>query len=325
MSITITTRLLVEESEKLGVETEVISAKHNLLVLKYKDKEVLVRRAVTPVTSAVLRYVADHKDATYDVLDYYGFSVPKTVTVNSVLEAMEASREIGYPLVVKPEDSAYGLGVTVSVNNEEQLRVAYEHAYSINQGDVLVQNLIKGDDYRIMVVDYKVCAIAKRIPCRVLGDGDNTIEKLIEIENKNPMRGKGKTSPMTLINIDDDMKDYLTSQKLTLDDISSKGEYVYLRKIANLSQGGEAENMTDICSDNNKRLFESMAKALQASVVGIDILCEDLGKNLTNNDYAVIEVNASPGIRMHHYPAKGKSINIAKKILVALFPELKDK
>ena len=70
-------------------------------------------------------------------------------------------------------------------------------------------------------------------------------------------------------------------------------------------------------------MFEEMAKVLQASVVGIDVLCKDITKPLDKKDYAVIEVNASPGIRMHHYPSKGKSINVAKKILEALFPNIK--
>jgi cyanophycin synthetase len=238
-------------------------------------------------------------------------------------DGLEAAKKIGFPLVVKPEDSAYGLGVTVGVNSEEELSSAYDHAYSINKSDVIIQSFVKGEDFRIMVVDYKVCAIAKRVPCKVSGNGKYSISKLIEEENKNPMRGKGKVSPMTNIEIDKDMMTYLEEQGLSLEYIPQDKEVIFLRKIANLSQGGEAENVTDICSEKNKKLFEDIARVLQASVVGIDILCEDITKDLSNNDYAVIEVNASPGIRMHHFPSKGTPINVARCIIEALFPELK--
>ncbi len=323
MSITITNKLIVEEATKLGIENEIISEKHNLVVLKHEGKEDLIRRAVTPITSAVLRYVADHKDATYDVLKHYGFTVPTTYVARSLEDAVQGAGEIEYPLVVKPEDSAYGWGVTVGVTNEEMLKKSYDEAYSINKGDVLIQNFVKGEDHRVMIVDYKVCAVAKRIPCRIFGNGKNTIEELINTENENPKRGHGKNKPMTLIEVDNTMLDFLKLQNMSLGDIPKKDEVVYLRKVANLSTGGEAEDITDKCDGSNKAMFEEMAKVLQASVVGIDVICEDITKPLKEKDYAVIEVNASPGIRMHHHPSKGKPINVAKKIVESLFPNAK--
>lgn len=323
MSITITNKLIIEECEKLGIDYTIISEKHNLIELKYRDKKALVRRAVTPVTSAVLRYVADHKDATYDILKYYGFGVPDSKAVSSLDQAIDVAQTIGYSLVVKPEDSAYGLGVTVSVTDEESLKKAYEYAYSINEGEVIVQRFIPGEDYRVMIVGYKVVAIAQRIPCRVLGNGKTNINDLIKKENENPLRGLGKSSPMSIIEVDNNMIDYLKLQNLSLESVPKKGEYIYLRKIANLSTGGEAIDITAKSTAANNKMFEEMAECMQASVVGIDIRCEDITKNLSTEDYAVIEVNASPGIRMHHYPSKGKPINVAKKILEALFPDLK--
>jgi len=321
MSITITNKLIIEEAEKHGISHEILSEKHNLIALKHKDKEIITRRAVTPASSAVLFYTANHKDATYEILNHYGFSVPKTIAVPNIVEAKDAAKKIGYPVVVKPEDGAHGEGVTINVADEEMLRISYMEAFNVNQKDVLIQRFIPGDDYRVLVVDYKVLAIAKRVPCNIVADGKSNIEDLIENENQNPLRGKGHQKAMTSIVLDEHVEQFLKSQNLTLKSIPDDGEQIFLRENANLSTGGEAYDVTDMAHKDNIKILENMSKALNARVTGIDIRCTDISKKFDDDDYAVIETNVSPGIRMHHFPSRGKSRNIAKAILELLFPE----
>ena len=52
---------------------------------------------------------------------------------------------------------------------------------------------------------------------------------------------------------------------------------------------------------------------------------QDISKKPTKNSYIIIEINASPGIFMHHSPYKGRPRNVAKEIIDILFPETKGK
>jgi len=321
MSITITNKIIIEEAKKYGINHKIISDKHNLIALIYKDKEFIIRRAITPATNAVSYYIANHKEATYRILDHYGFSIPKTISVSSFEEAKKAADEIVYPVVVKPEDGAHGEGVTINVIDEKMLQDSYDEAFNIHKKDILIQNYIPGDDYRVMIVDYKVIAIAKRVPCNIFGDGKSTITQLIEKENKNPLRGEGHQKPMTLIVIDNHIEQFLQSQNLSLDSIPKDGEQIFLRENANLSTGGEAYDVTDSAHKDNIEILNNISKALNARITGLDIRCIDIKKKFTKNNYAVIETNVSPGIRMHHFPSKGKSRNIAYEILKLLFPK----
>ena len=320
--LTITNKLLIEEAQKAGIEHKIISDKHNLVLFSYKEDTALVRRSRISQTSCVFSYISEYKEATYDVLDYYGFSYPKGIVVNSMKEAEEFADKIGYPLVIKPELGGHGDGVTADIQNFDELSDAYLEAQKINPDDIIIQKFIPGDDYRIMVVGYKVVAIAKRIPTRVFGNGKLTIKQLIEKENKNPLRAEGHQAPMTLIKTDHEVERVLDDQNLTLESIPENQQEIRLRKNANLSTGGEAEDYTADVPSENIQLFEKIAQVLDANVVGIDVRCYDITKNLFPQDYSVIEVNASPGIRMHHFPSKGKPKNVAKEIMKVLFPKV---
>ena len=320
MSLTITNQLLIDEGKKYGITHKVVSEDHNLILLCFEGKEVMVRRARIPNSSGVCNWIADYKGATYHVLEYYDFAIPQSKTIHSFEKAAKFAEKIKYPVVVKPEKGGWGQGVTTNIKNKEELKKAFKEAQKFNEHEIIIQKFIPGNDYRILMVDFKTVAIAKRIPAQVFGDNKLTVNELIEKENQNPLRAKGHHTPLSVIKIDSEVKRVLIDQNLTLESIPEKGQKVQLRKNANLSTGGEAEDVTDLVPQENIKLFEDMTRALNANVIGIDVRCEDIAQILTKDNYAVIEVNASPGIRMHHFPSKGKPRNVALKILQVLFP-----
>jgi len=109
---------------------------------------------------------------------------------------------------------------------------------------------------------------------------------------------------------------YLKEQAYGLDSIPAEGIEVYLRKTANLSSGGEAWDVTDEVCQENRNLFEKIAKVCDLNTLGIDMMCQTLKSPIEFQENAgVIEINGSPGLRMHHYPLQGKPRNIAAIIL----------
>jgi cyanophycin synthetase len=62
------------------------------------------------------------------------------------------------------------------------------------------------------------------------------------------------------------------------------------------------------------------AAAIGLDVAGIDVLSPDVRVPFRENGAVIIEVNASPGIRMHTHPAEGTPRNVGAPILDMLFP-----
>lgn len=319
MSITISNQLISDEAKKHWIDVKLVSIAHNLIELSFKWEKRIIRRSRIPATSWVLSYIADNKEATYDVMDYYWYSYPKSIVCDTFVSALWAIDSIWFPLVIKPECWAHWKWVTTNINNKEELENAFNFAKTFND-QIIIQKFFVWFDFRILVVWNKLRAVAKRIPARIYWDGDLTLNQLINKENENPLRWDGHQTPLTKIIIDNNLKEFIKEKWIDLEYIPKKWEEIFLRKIWNLSQGWEAEDITDEIPKENIKLFEDIALCLNANIVWIDVLSKDLTKVLWKNDYSLIEVNVSPWIRMHHFPSKWKQRNIAKYILIELFP-----
>jgi len=108
-------------------------------------------------------------------------------------------------------------------------------------------------------------------------------------------------------------------QGFELDAVLPAGVTVQLRSNANLSTGGTAEDVTDQLPDSTRALCIRAAQKIGLDVAGIDIVCRDIARPLPEQRGAVIEVNAAPGIRMHHYPSRGQARDAGGAIVDAMF------
>ena len=98
------------------------------------------------------------------------------------------------------------------------------------------------------------------------------------------------------------------------------GEVFYLRSTANLSTGGTAIDMTDVCHPDNRDMAERTIKAIGLDVGGVDFLTPDITKSYKEIGGAIVEVNAAPGFRMHVAPSEGKPRDVSGKVMDMLFP-----
>ena len=87
-------------------------------------------------------------------------------------QAVRAAERIGYPVVVKPLDGNHGRGVCLDLQDEADVRAAFPIAKEQSRrGVIVVESLIVGKDYRCLVIDGRIAAIAERVPASVTGDG----------------------------------------------------------------------------------------------------------------------------------------------------------
>ncbi|MER3492972.1 MAG: cyanophycin synthetase [Mastigocladus sp. ERB_26_2] len=263
------------------------------------------------------------KDDCKEFLKILGFPVPKGDIVFSEKEALKVAKEIGYPVAVKPVVGHKGIGVTADVRDEDDLEAAYWRAVkAIPENEsirIIVEKSIRGKDYRLLCVNGRFVAATERRPASIVGDGYSTIDELIEKENRKPARLDTPTSPMSKIQCDEAMERYLEEQGLSLDSVIDRDRTVYLRKVANLSAGGMSIDATRNVHPDNIVLAQDIAQHFRLVCLGIDVIAENLAQSWKESDFAILEINAAPGILMHLNPAVGESVDVPTYILETFF------
>ncbi|BAZ00448.1 RimK domain-containing protein ATP-grasp [Tolypothrix tenuis PCC 7101] len=263
------------------------------------------------------------KDDCKAFLKTLGFPVPEGDIVNTEKDALAVAREIGYPVAVKPVVGHKGIGVTAEVQDSEELESAYSRALAAIPEEqstrIIVEKSISGADFRLLCVNGKFVAATERRPASVVGDGYSTIDELIREENRKPARWDTPTSPMSKIQRDEAMELYLREQRLTLDSVLEKDRTVYLRKVANLSAGGMSINATHTVHHDNIILAQDIAQHFRLTCLGIDVITKSLSESWKDGKFAILEINAAPGILMHLNPAVGDSVDVPSHILGTFF------
>ncbi len=269
-------------------------------------------------TSAVSESIAQDKDLTKRLLRAAGVPVPMGRPVKDVDDACVAAAEIGWPVVVKPQDGNQGKGVTVNIKDRAGLEAAFPAAEAI--GTVMVESYLPGYDFRLLVVGNRLVAAARRDPAHVVGDGKSSVKQLVERINADPRRGDGHATPLTRIKFDATALAQISSKGMTVDSVPRKGQRVVLRNNANLSTGGTATDVTDDVHPEVAAAAVAAARMIGLHVCGVDVVCESIDRPLQDQHGGIVEVNAAPGLRMHLVPSYGKGRNVGQAIVDQMFP-----
>jgi cyanophycin synthetase len=252
---------------------------------------------------------------TNTVLNRLQLPVAKWSVVDSEQHLKEIFDDYKKPVVIKPTGLTGGSGVSTGIKDIQKALDAYRYASKLIsakqrsawQTKIMIQEQVEGEDYRLLVIDGKLTIATKRVPAAVVGDGKKTIKQLIDETNKDPRRDVlDPTHTLKPIVIDEPLKDYLTQQGLTLEDIPAKGKTVPVRKEASMSRGGITEDFTEKVHPQIKYVVESLARSLRAFILGVDVLCKDISKPLTGGNGSIIECNTMPEAYLNAFPVIGK-------------------
>lgn len=318
----ITTRLLMKEALLKGYELTYFPSSPETMSgitrCTKDDRELFFKSTMGAGTASFGVFAAENKVLTHSLLSMNGIPVPATAVysyIDTTYEHLLSLLKEYKKVVVKPVDTNHGDGISVGVQTIEDLKRSVEYARSAGgmTNDVIIQQQVFGDEYRFLVVDGKVIAVASRRPPYVTGDGVQTVEQLIVEKNKDPRRGDGHVSELTKISLED-VTQHRGADFLNI--IVDKGAAIDVLDTSNLSRGGEAIDYTDIASPRLKKLAVEAADRCFLGVAGVDIMTEDITAETLDNSY-VIEVNLTPGIRMHEYPSEGNRRPVAKIIFEA--------
>ncbi len=315
------TETIIKEAEVRKIPWMWLSARA-MLQLGYGANQKRIQATLTQNSGILAVELACDKEGTKTILGDAGIPVPKGTVIQYLDELEKAIEDVGgYPIVIKPLDGNHGRGITIEIDDWSEAEAAYDLASEASKTrSVIVERYYRGSDHRVLVINGKVIAVAERIPAHVVGDGNSTIQELINITNRDPKRGDGHDNVLTKISVDQTSETLLAKQGYDLNTVLPAGKIAYLRATANLSTGGIAVDRTDEIHPENVWLAQRVVKIIGLDIAGIDIVTPDISKPLREVDGVIVEVNAAPGFRMHAAPSRGLPRNVGASVLDMLFP-----
>lgn len=217
---------------------------------------------------------------------------------NNMNAAYRYARSLGFPVIVKPNSGSQGVGV-FKVYTKRELQRAMRFVFARDRV-ALVQRPVTGRDYRLVVLDEKVISAYERIPLNVIGDGKSDIRQLLKRKQKR-FRAVGRDTHIAVE--DERIRHTLARQRLALTSVPPKGKVVYLLDNANLSSGGEADDITEELHPDFAKIAIRLTKDMGLRLCGVDLMVQGA---ITERParYWVLEINAAPGL--DHYAQTGK-------------------
>ncbi|MBS5800486.1 MAG: bifunctional glutamate--cysteine ligase GshA/glutathione synthetase GshB [Clostridiales bacterium] len=315
----LSTQILLKEAVKRGITIELLDRADNFVALKkYGETEYVKQATKTTKDNYISVLLMENKVVTKKILKDKGINVPMGSEWYQLEDALCHLSDLkNKPIVIKPKSTNFGKGISIfpGGTKEEDLESAFKEAFK-HDNTVLVEEFIKGKEYRFLVIGEEVVGILHRVPANVVGDGVHTIKELVSLKNQDPLRGKGYRRPLEKIHLDETARLFLKAQGLDFESIPEEGGCIYLRENSNISTGGDSIDYTDLICDHFKQLAVEASHAVGAKICGVDMMIENVADS--KSSYAVIELNFNPAIHIHSYPYKGKERNIAHKILKLL-------
>lgn len=234
--------------------------------------------------------------------------------MNQKEEAKKHAFKNGVPLkgvVIKPLDLSLGKGVFVNVTEknfdshwDQCVNIMMENGRNNDNGLILVQDFMEGFEVCATILEGNLISIVARVPAFIIGDGDRTIEQLINQKNK--MREECGFLSKNLIKKSEAVKAFIGNENLSFESIPEKDEYVLLLSVSNTSFGGEIVELTSTVSEQTRQLALDALSALPSMMCGgIDIII----KNFKDKSPRVIEINPFPVLALTTYPTYGNSSN----------------
>jgi cyanophycin synthetase len=312
------TRSIVEAAKVKNIPWRRLN-EGSLVQLGYGVHQRRICTAETDSTSAIAESIAQDKELTRTLLRSIGIPTPEGRSVENAEDAWEAAEDIGLPVVVKPQYGNHGRGVATNLQTREQVVAAYNAAREEGRS-IVVERHAPGDDYRMLVVGGKLVAAARREPAHVIGDGQSTVQKLIDKVNEDPRRSDGHSTSLSLIKIDAVALGVLLDQGMTPDTIPPVGKKVLIRRNANLSTGGTAADVTDQVHPDVARHAIEAARIVGLDIAGVDMVAQDISQPLQGQRGVIVEVNAGPGLRMHIEPSSGSPRPVGESIIEMMYP-----
>ncbi len=295
--------IIIKEAHRRGIVVSVLDEEAAYFELSHGGRTVCCRESLTELTTAVAMSRCQDKRVTRRVLTGAGLRMPEQQPVGSKTDNL-AFLAAHQRIVVKPAAGEQGFGVSVDVRTARGLEEAIAQA---GEHDVILEQMVRGEDLRVVVIDHECVAAAIRRPPVVVGTGKHTVEELIDKQSR---RREAATGGESRIPVDGETRRCVTEAGYELDSVVPEDVRLVVRKAANLHTGGTIHDVTGNLHPALDEACRKASRALDIPVVGLDLILP----SISEPDYYIIEANERPGLA-NHEPAP-----TAARFVDLLFP-----
>ncbi|PIW26664.1 MAG: N-acetylglutaminylglutamine synthetase [Rhodospirillales bacterium CG15_BIG_FIL_POST_REV_8_21_14_020_66_15] len=305
-NLNIYAKIIIDEARRRGIHVDIEDAEAGLFSLTLGGRSIACRESLSELTSAVAMSRCDDKSLTHRTLAKADLKVPGQATLCNHDDVRGFLDRYGR-IVIKPARGEQGQGVYVDLCTEDEALGAFDNVF--HQTDhVIGEEFVSGRDLRIIVIGDEVAAAAVRRPPRITGDGQHTIQELIQRLSR---RRAAATGGESRIPVDDETRRCVQAQGHGMNSVLSDGTVMEVRKTANLHCGGTIHDVTDDLHPVLRNAALAARQVLGIPVVGFDFMVP----RVDGPDYRIIEANERPGLANHEPQPT------AQKFVDFLFPE----
>jgi cyanophycin synthetase len=314
--------ILLEAAKKLKLTSHIIQSQPPIIEITYQQKtHRLSEKSLGINTSQKAKTISKNKALTLKTLQATNLPTPKFYLVTKRHDYKKALKSVSFPQVIKPLTGEKGKNIFLNIKNQKTGQKAVNQILDHYPEGCIIESFHLGNDYRFMVLNFKLIGLSQRLSPTITSDGLHTVKQLILLENRRRFQQSQKLGKRLLNRMRNwpRIKWNLAQQNLTLKTILEKGKTITLYPIPNFSTGGSVKAI-DIKTVHPSliNLAQQTAQAINLEIIGIDMLIKDLNKPPKNNT-VIIEVNSDPGLRLHDWPNQGKPQHVAEKILKYIF------
>ena len=228
--------------------------------------------------------------------------------------AARFAKQHGFPLVIKPNVSGYSRGSYFPINSMAELYRAIFWA-KVWWPMTVIEQYLQGANYRVLTKETGLISVIRRYPPFVIGNGTDSIDKLIDAENQ--IRREMNLHPVIFpIAKSDQVVTHLKNQGLSFPSVPEDQQQIELFHRVALAPGGVVEIIDQsTIPQANIALFKSVVNLFGANVLGIDVIFEK-GIEIPHSkqECIFIEVNSRPYMKMHYYPRYGEAEDLADSL-----------
>ncbi len=301
-----TSMLIVNEARRRGIRVDVLDTVDNYYRLSFGGTGITCRESLSELTSSIAMSRCTDKSTTTRLLKNAGLNVPDQHVASKPYENQSFLQKYGC-VVVKPSYGEKGAGITIDIKTKNELANAIDSARQVGN-KVLLEQMVNGQDLRIIVINNDVVAAAVRKPPVIIGDGKLTVYELVQKQSR---RREHASHGESRIPIDHELRRTVQNEGLTLDDVLSKGQEVQVRKSVNYHFGGTIHDVTDELHPELIRVAKKAARILDLPVTGLDLIVE----SPKHNKYVILAANERP--QLANYDARP----LAESFINFLFPQ----
>lgn len=308
------TQMLMKEAHRSHYSVRILDRTRNIIEISSPQKSVMVKQATQSSKDTLMSYlIMENKYVTQTLLKEKMLATTHAELFNLPEEALKRYSVFSHlKLVAKPNHANYGSHIFfIEPHQKKDFKQACTSIHALGD-QILVEPFFQGDEYRFLIIGKKVIAIAHRKPPYIVGDGQHTIQELIEKKNQHNEKRRGFQKPITL---DYELEKRLEVMSLNFQSVLPAQEQINLRQNSNVSTGGESVDVSDIMHPDYQTIALKAAQVVEAKICGVDMLIQKPRSRATPTNHVILELNHNPALYIHRYPSQGPKRYVEKDLL----------